>query len=84
NRAWGSSMEVGVKIVAENADARNVRHTSTAYLTFVAIDARGKPRRVPAVVAKSADEKRRFAKAEGRRARRLRLRRERLLRRKRA
>ncbi|MEK6608479.1 MAG: acyl-CoA thioesterase [Myxococcota bacterium] len=81
NRAWGSSMEVGVKIVAENPDARyTTRHTSTAYLTFVAIDARGHPRRVPAVVAKSADEKRRFAKAEGRRVRRLRLRRERLAR----
>ena len=43
NAAWRTSMEVGVRVEAENAVTREVRHTSTAYLTMVAVDEHGKP-----------------------------------------
>jgi acyl-CoA hydrolase len=47
NAAWRTSMEVGVRVEAENAITREVRHTSTAYLTMVAVDEHGKPLPVP-------------------------------------
>ena len=43
NAAWSTSMEVGVRVEAENAVTGEVRHTSTAYLTMVAVDEKGKP-----------------------------------------
>ena len=47
NAAWRTSMEVGVRVEAENALTRDVRHTSTAYLTMVAVDEHGSPSSVP-------------------------------------
>ena len=49
NAAWRTSMEVGVRVEAENPYTRETRHTSTAYLTFVALDDEGKP--APAAAA---------------------------------
>jgi acyl-CoA hydrolase len=80
NWAGRTSMEVGVRILAERP-AGGQRHAATAYLTFVAIDRRGRPRRVPAAIAETAEERRRQADAHRRRERRLELRREILLRR---
>src|ERR671914_570134 len=48
NAAWRSSMEVGVRVEAEYVRTAEVTHTSTAYLTMVALDEEGSPARVPA------------------------------------
>jgi acyl-CoA hydrolase len=71
NAAWRTSMEVGVRVEAENAVTRESRHTSTAYLTMVAVDEHGKPVPVPPLIAESDDEKRRQREAETRRRNRL-------------
>jgi acyl-CoA hydrolase len=66
-------MEVGVKVLVENLRTGDVRHTSSAYLTFVAIDDDGNRIPVPQVIPESADEIRRWRKAEERRKYRLEL-----------
>jgi len=71
NAAWKTSMEVGVRVEAENAVTGEVRHTSTAYLTMVAVDDKGKPTEVPPLVVEGADEERRQREAETRRRNRL-------------
>jgi acyl-CoA hydrolase len=71
NAAWRTSMEVGVRVEAENPRTGERRHTSTAYLTMVALDDEGKPVPVPALIAESEDERRRQREAELRRANRL-------------
>ncbi|MFL5906156.1 MAG: acyl-CoA thioesterase [Solirubrobacterales bacterium] len=71
NSAWRTSMEVGVRVEAENAVTREVRHTSTAYLTMVAVDEHGKPMPVPPLEVSSETEKRRQREAETRRRNRL-------------
>ena len=71
NAAWRTSMEVGVRVEAENPVTREVRHTSSAYLTMVAVDEHGTPIAVPPVEASSDTEKRRQREAETRRRNRL-------------
>jgi acyl-CoA hydrolase len=71
NAAWNTSMEVGVRVEAENAVTGEVRHTSTAYLTMVAVDEEGKPMPVPPVEADGPDQERRQREAEVRRRHRL-------------
>ena len=73
NRAWRSSMEVGVRVEAEaiGDDKAKRRHILSAYLTFVAVDEDGKPRPVALLLPETPDEKRRYAEAELRRASRL-------------
>jgi acyl-CoA hydrolase len=66
-----TSMEVGVRVDAENPIERKAYHTSTAYLTFVALDAQGKPKPIPGLILETEDEKRRHAEAIQRRALRL-------------
>jgi len=66
-----SSMEVGVKVLSEDPLTGERRHTSSAYLTFVALGADGRPVEVPPVIPESPDEKRRYEEAAVRRARRL-------------
>jgi len=67
NRAFNTSMEVGVKCWVENYIAGTTRHVASAYLTFVAVDERGKHRAVPPVVAETEEEKRRYEDAGRRR-----------------
>jgi len=67
NRAFRTSVEVGVKCWVENYIAASKRHVSSAYLTFVAVDQNGKHLPVPPIVAESADEKRRYEDAGRRR-----------------
>ena len=67
NRAFNTSMEVGVKVWVENYIAGVNRHVSSAYLTFVAVDAAGNKMRVPPVVPETDEEKRRYADALRRR-----------------
>jgi acyl-CoA hydrolase len=71
NAAWNTSMEVGVRVEAENPRSGEMRHTSTAYLTMVAIDEDGEPTPVPPLVPESDEEVRRNEEAELRRANRL-------------
>jgi acyl-CoA hydrolase len=67
NRAFHTSMEVGVKVWVENYLANTSHHVSSAYLTFVAIDKAGKRLPVPAIIPESTDEKRRYEDAGRRR-----------------
>ena len=60
-------MEVGVKVWVENYRSNETRHVSSAYLTFVAIDAAGNRLAVAPVIPETADEKRRYEDAVRRR-----------------
>jgi len=71
NRVFRTSMEVGVKVWVENLQSPSLRHTSSAYLTFVALDNAGNRVVLPPVMPESDDEKRRFSEAEERRTYRL-------------
>jgi acyl-CoA hydrolase len=72
NRVFHTSMEVGVKVFSENALTGERKHTTTAYVTFVAIDAVTKqPRLVAPLVLRTAEEKRRWREAGVRRKSRL-------------
>ncbi len=71
NRSWTSSMEIGLKVSAENAFSGEKRHILSAYFTFVALDDWGKPSPVPGVTPETTDEKRRFEEAGHRRSRRI-------------
>jgi acyl-CoA hydrolase len=71
NAVWRTSMEVGVRVEAENAVTGEVRHTSTAYLTMVAVDENGKPMPVPPLEVEGPVEERRQREAETRRRNRL-------------
>lgn len=66
-----TSMEIGVRVDAENPKTSEVFHTASAYLTFVALGSDGKPTLVPGLILSSEEEKRRFSDAEKRRAQRL-------------
>ena len=71
NAAWRTSVEVGVRVEAENPRTREVRHTTTAYLTMVALDDDGRPTPVPALECETEEERRREREAQLRRANRL-------------
>ncbi|MBI3665172.1 MAG: acyl-CoA thioesterase [Acidobacteria bacterium] len=74
NRAFRTSMEVGVKAFAEDLRTGERVHVSSAYLTFVALDENRQPVQVPPVVPETDAEKRRYEQADQRRAYRLELR----------
>ena len=71
NAAWRTSMEVGVRIESENVRTGEVLHTSTAYLTMVALDEYGNPTAVPPLEPETPDEARRAREAQLRRDTRL-------------
>ncbi|HEX4158097.1 MAG TPA: acyl-CoA thioesterase [Rhizomicrobium sp.] len=71
NRVFRTSMEVGVKVWVENLQTRAMRHTSSAYLTFVAIDKAGNRVSVEQVTPETEEEKRRYEQALQRRDYRL-------------
>jgi acyl-CoA hydrolase len=71
NAAWRSSMEVGVRVESENVRSGEVLHTSTAYLTMVALDDDGNPTEVPPIAPETPDETRRAREAQLRRDNRL-------------
>ncbi|MEE9465612.1 MAG: acyl-CoA thioesterase [Candidatus Neomarinimicrobiota bacterium] len=66
-----TSMELGVRVEAENPQTGERRHTSSAYLTFVALDKDGRPTPVQPVIPETSEEKRRYAAAKERRRERL-------------
>jgi len=67
NAVWRTSMEVGVRVEAENPRTGEVHHTNTAYLTMVAVDDDGKPLGVPPLEVSSPEEQRREREAQVRR-----------------
>ncbi len=71
NRVFRTSMEVGVKVFVENLRTREVKHTSSAYLTFVAIDKEGNRLPITPVIPETEAETRRFEDAGERRRQRL-------------
>jgi acyl-CoA hydrolase len=74
NRVFHTSMEVGVRVMVEDLLTGVRQHTSSAYLTFVALDNEGKPAQIPPVIPETPDEIRRFKEAGERREYRLALR----------
>jgi acyl-CoA hydrolase len=66
-----TSMEVGVKVFAQNPITGEERHTNTCYATFVALGENGRPAPVPPVLAETDDERRRFEAGRRRREERL-------------
>ncbi len=71
NRAFKTSMEVGVTVFAESHIDGIRIHTNTAYLTFVSVDENGNPVDTFEIVPETDDEKRRFDEALQRRKNRL-------------
>lgn len=66
-----TSMELGVRVEAESLITGYIRHTASAYLTFVALDGDGRPLQLPPLIAETDEEKRRIREAENRRITRL-------------
>ena len=71
NRVFRTSMEVGVKVIAENLLTGEMKHANSAYLTFVAIDGKRRPVPCPPIIPQSGDEIRRYEEALKRRQMRL-------------
>jgi acyl-CoA hydrolase len=71
NRAFHTSVEVGVEVFSENFSKGERKHTTTAFLTFVALDESGNPSSVPPVILKTQAERRRYRDAGERRKARL-------------
>jgi len=71
NRAFRTSMEVGVYVTTESLMTGERLHTCSAYLTFVALDKEGKATTVPPVIPETAEEQRRYREAGDRREYRL-------------
>jgi len=67
NYTGTSSMEIGIKVVAENIRSQVVRHANSCFFTMVAVDDAGKPAKVPPLKPVSPDERRRYASAQLRR-----------------
>ncbi len=73
NYVGGTSCEIGVKITSENPISGETFHTSSAYLTFVALDSHGRPTVMPPLLLETDEERRRHSAAQIRRASRLKL-----------
>lgn len=71
NRVFNTSMEVGVKIFAENIKSGEIKHTNSAYLTFVSLDENGKPCLAPLANPVTEEQKRRYEQALVRRGYRI-------------
>jgi len=71
NYTGRSSMEIGVKVIAENLQEQSTRHTNTCYFTMVSVDENSKPCPVPKFKPESEKELERFQLAEQRRERRM-------------
>ncbi len=67
NYVGRTSMEVGVRIEAQDPSTRKTTHTGSCHLTFVAIDDKGKPTPIPKLIPTTLEEKRRFREALARR-----------------
>ena len=66
-----TSMEIGVRVEAENLRTGEVRHAASAYLTYVSLDKQGHPTEVPPLLVETEEQQRRHREAKARRAMRL-------------
>ncbi len=73
NYAGRTSMEVGVRVEAEDLRTGKIVHTNSSYVTYVALDDQGRPTEIPELIPQTAEEKRRWREARERRQARLRL-----------
>jgi len=71
NMVGRTSMEVGVRVEAENPYTGEINHTASAYLTFVALDEGGRPKEVPGLILETEEERRRSHEAKERRVARM-------------
>ncbi|OGO25325.1 MAG: acyl-CoA thioesterase [Chloroflexi bacterium RBG_16_50_9] len=71
NMVGRTSMEVGVRVEAEDPLTGKIRHVASAYLTFVALDKQGKPKPMPPLILATQEEQRRNREAQARREVRL-------------
>lgn len=71
NYAGKTSMEIGVRVETENLITGEIRHSATAYLTYVALDKSGRPKTIPPLILETEEEKRRNREAIARREIRL-------------
>ncbi len=71
NDVGRTSMEIGVRVECENLISGEIRHTSSAYVVYVALDDCGRPGTVPRLIAETDEERRRMREAKLRRERRL-------------
>jgi acyl-CoA hydrolase len=71
NRVWRTSMEIGIKVFADEFESLNRKHIVSAYFTFVAVDKNLRPIEIPPVIPETDDEKRRHAQADERRKQRM-------------
>jgi len=71
NRAFHTSMEIGVKVFSEDILTGEKKHTTSAYVTFVALDENHQPKPVPPVICETPEDRRRFREALVRRKYRL-------------
>jgi acyl-CoA hydrolase len=67
NRAFTTSLEVGVKVWVEHPQNGSLLHVASAYLVFVSIDKEGNPLKIPQLQPETPDEERRYADAQRRR-----------------
>lgn len=66
NLTGTTSMEVGVRVEAENVFTGEIRHTASAYLTYVSLDENGKPKPLPPLIPETEEDKRRNNEAQAR------------------
>ena len=71
NYAHKTSMEIGVRIDAENVKTGQRKHTASAYLTFVSLGEDGKPQKISDIIPETKDEKRRYKEGKERHAQRI-------------
>ena len=71
NRAFHTSMEIGVKVFSEDVLTGEKKHTTSAYVTFVALDEDRRPKPVPPVICETEEDRRRYREALERRKQRL-------------
>ena len=71
NYVGKTSLEVGVRIEAEDLKTGEIMHTGSSYLTFVALNSEGKPSLVPEIIPETVDQKRRYREGQDRRDQRL-------------
>jgi acyl-CoA hydrolase len=67
NYTGRTSMEIGIKVIAENLKEKSVRHTNTCFFTMIAVDDDGKPTKVPPLILNTEEQRSRWKSAEKRR-----------------
>jgi acyl-CoA hydrolase len=68
NYTGRTSMEIGIKVIAEDLKGKSVRHTNTCFFTMIAVDDDGKPTKVPELILNTDEQRSRWSSAEKRRA----------------